>query len=1116
MSTQKSEQSLASVSDKASHTGLSSEDLAALLGDLNVAPDSMQAVLERLSSIINVQGDSNVTFGNDVINSVIAIGKDITIGAREKRRTTPVRELRKPVADFVGRSQLIDAIAGDLTGKGEGNSSGYIIRGMGGVGKTELALKVAQILSEHFPDAQLFLNLQLSDGTAQQPSELLKQYIRKFIEYDSDLPDGLHELSAAYRDCLAGKRALILLDNAHSKEQVFPLLPPAGCVLLVTTRETFAVPGVKTVSLESLKPEEARALLFSICHRIGDGLADQIGFLCGYLPLAIRAAGSLLYVEENLDPAEYARQLHDERTRLESLGSEGDGLEVEASFNLSYRRLSPESARVFRQLSVFPASFEELAETAICQDADHKSLNDLRKHSLVLYEGKTRRYRLHNLIRLFATKLITPEEQHQAALLHARHYAAIFHVHEQPDVAQHEEIDGDHAPLEVLEWDNLKAGHQWATSQFTSSPEDEEMARLCLKYALEARTHFRPLFPPREKIRLVESALSAARTLKRPKDEVLLLEYMAGAYASLHEHRRSVDARLGALKLCRSLEERELEGHLMLGLGIDYSELGNTSQAIEYLEQALPLFEQAENRVAVASVLRALGIAYVIVGENARAIELCEKSIEITNRLEDSFDKGRTVGELAHFFKAIEEYARALNLYEESLRIFRRIGSLHGEASTLGNIGILHTLTGEHDKALEFYDQALLMMRKIGDHLNQIVVLNNMGTLYARQDDYARSMMILHQALDISRQAGARRSEAEILDKLASGFYLQDKLPEAISCFEKALTLSESLDKQQISSFLERLSRYCNDAGDKHKALFYARQEAQQDPEKAEAHLRVAILLREQGEAHEAEKEAREAVRLDPGSGNSQILLFGLLAEAERVEEALGVARQAGEHLTSAADLNTIAGVLTEAGLFVEAERLYRQAIQREPEQPEAHHGLGVLLSAHMQKHADAIGEHREAIRSDPDNFKYHFFLSNALGGAGQWKESEEAIRVAIRLNPDFGPAYTLLGTALEVLGHDDSEIEQQYRQAIRLGGEIKVSHTIFWAEPWSGKVRWRRAPPSFGRPFDVSLIWQTHTIFWGAGSTIRNNMPGRKLNTARRSVATRTMRGRTTTSDSC
>src|SRR5262249_47891775 len=341
-----------------------------------------------------------------------------------------------------------------------GNSG---VSGVGGIGKTELSGVGANPPRGEYPHAPLFVAMLGTDEPPRAPADALAFFLRALPCPRSGAPRCLDDLTKLYLSVLSGKRALVLLDNAADREQARPLVPPQGCALLVTSRMAINLPGLVRVKLDQLDPEEARTLLRQIALRVTPETASRICDLCGYLPLAIRAAGSLLYVYPDLDPAEYAAQLLDERTRLESIGAEGVETGVEASFNLSYTRLKPETARVFRCLAVFRGSFDAAAEESVCEDAGHKRLSELVRRSLALYEEKTGRYRLHDLARLFAGSRLSEAEREEDGRRHAAHYRMVL-------AGAHDlylkDGDGVTRGLELFdrEWANIEAGQAWAAS----------------------------------------------------------------------------------------------------------------------------------------------------------------------------------------------------------------------------------------------------------------------------------------------------------------------------------------------------------------------------------------------------------------------------------------------------------------------------------------------------------------------------------------------------------------------------------------------------------------------------------------------------------------------------
>jgi hypothetical protein len=188
------------------------------------------------------------------------------------------------------------------------------------------------------------------------------------------------------------------MDNARDREQVEPLIPHAGCALLVTSRRHFTLPGMFDQNLDTLPRADAIKLLLNIAVRIG-GHADEIADACGDLPLALRIAASALKVSPNLTPADYARRLADAKQRLNHLK------EVDVALNMSYEMLSEDQRRLWRTLSVFPQTFDDEAAAAVWEmerDAAQDALGDLMKWSLVEFSVETKRYRLHDLARLFA------------------------------------------------------------------------------------------------------------------------------------------------------------------------------------------------------------------------------------------------------------------------------------------------------------------------------------------------------------------------------------------------------------------------------------------------------------------------------------------------------------------------------------------------------------------------------------------------------------------------------------------------------------------------------------------------------------------------------------------
>jgi len=263
-------------------------------------------------------------------------------------------QLRAPVGDFVGRTDEIDRLVSALSvATGDAAAIGGV-RGMGGIGKTELAYVVANRIAPAYPDAQFLVELRGASRNPLTPQQALQTVIRVF-EPEARLPDELGQLQALYRSLFTGRRALILADDAKDAAQVRPLLPPAGCTLLVTSRNHFSLPGMEAINLGTLPPAEAAVLLLDICSRIGDH-ATTLAKLCGYLALALRISASLL-ANSSRRVGHYLEQL--EAERLKYLNDPDDpAASVEVSLRLSYDALEPEAQRALCQLSLSPKGLD--------------------------------------------------------------------------------------------------------------------------------------------------------------------------------------------------------------------------------------------------------------------------------------------------------------------------------------------------------------------------------------------------------------------------------------------------------------------------------------------------------------------------------------------------------------------------------------------------------------------------------------------------------------------------------------------------------------------------------------------------------------------------------------
>jgi tetratricopeptide (TPR) repeat protein len=591
----------------------------------------------------------------------------------------PVPQITQPPADFTGREEEIAEILANFN-QGA-NITG--LRGMGGVGKTALALSLAERLKDRFPDGQIFLKLDGMSENPLSPAEALSKVIRAFRGFGERLPEDQDDLQGLYSSVLAGKHVLVLLDNAADGKQVEPLIPPKGCALLITSRKKFSLPGMpEPFFLDTLKPSDAQNFLLKICPRMGDN-SEELAELCGHLPLALRAAASLLAVKKDLNPSSYLEELRSERTRLKKIGKEGVELDVEASFNLSYIRLPAEMARVFRQLSVFPSDFDSQAEEFVCQDENHLNLSELVTLSLLeLLEAG--RYRMHDLARVFADSRLEADARELAQQRHAKHYQELLWKANGLFIQGGDSLSKGLIQFDT-DWVNIQKGQEWAKINAFKSP---EIAEICSNFALTG-TILGLRLPPLRNIGWLEAALVAVRKTKNQNAECAHMGNLGSAYADLSEQRKAIEYHEQALKISREIGYRQGEGSALGNLGLAYYYLGESRKAIEYYDQALTISREIRDRHGEGNHLGNLGLAYSNLGQSFKAIEYHEQALKISREIGDRWGEGAHLGNLGLAYSNLGQPLKAIEYHEQALKISREIGNKRGEGNSLDNLGLV-------------------------------------------------------------------------------------------------------------------------------------------------------------------------------------------------------------------------------------------------------------------------------------------------------------------------------------------------------------------------------------------------------------------------------------------
>ena len=669
-----------------------------------------------------------------------------------------LHQLPSPPADFTGRKdelkELLSAVkTGGVTISG--------LQGLGGVGKTALALKLAEQLKPDYPDAQFYLDLK---GVTQPltPRDAMAHVVRAGYP-TAQLPETAEELAPIFRSVLDGKRALLLMDNARDAEQVAPLIPPADCLLLVTSRKHFTLPGLVEKNLDKLSREDARDLLLRIAPRLNKEKpeqVDELARLCGYLPLALRAVASALHTSKNISLDDCVSNMADRRQRLKLT-------EANAALQSSYELLADGLQKKFRFLAVFPDTLDHAAAAAVWDipvESAPETLGELLSYSLVDFDETTKRYSLHDLVRLFAGQLLNDEERYPAQKRHAGHYLLVLTASDQLYLKGGKSLTQGLTLLDA-EWTNIQTGHDWVVAH---QQVDDAVAEWCWRYTHDGAYCLSLRLHPREYIRWLEPALAAAQQLKQRNWEGTALGNLGNAYEKLGEYRRAIVYQQKRVAIARSAGDHNAEAHGIANLGNAYFGLGDYSRAIEYIEQSIVIADQTKDRRLHGRLLANLGLLFYTMGKYDHAIERCARALAIIRELGDRLGESMILGYLGVTYEALGELRRAIEYQDQRLQIAREIGDRRGQGEALGNLGNAYDKLGELHTAITYYDQQLLIAREIEDRLGEATSFWNSATTFYQLGDRqaaiarAEAALKIFEAIEAPQASTVRNKLAEL------------------------------------------------------------------------------------------------------------------------------------------------------------------------------------------------------------------------------------------------------------------------------------------------------------------------------------------------------------------
>ncbi|HEY1626562.1 MAG TPA: tetratricopeptide repeat protein [Streptosporangiaceae bacterium] len=799
--------------------------------------------VDRLADALELGADVRAGFE-------AAARKDAPAGA-PSAAAAATRALPPDIRSFTGRAAELRHIVSRA--QEQEIAAIHVIGGMAGAGKTAFAVHVAHQLAAVFPDGQLFLQLygHTPDREPVSPADALRSLLLAIGVIASEIPSGIDHRAGLWRSRLAGKKLLLVLDDAVSSDQIRPLLPghPGSLVLITSRRRLTALDDVSAIELGALRAEESAELIIRLVGRSGlqpgDPAVSEIADRCGHLPLAVAMMARRLHYHPAWTAADLAADLIDainSQDRLRYLTAEN--LSVAAAFDRSYTDLSAVQQRLFRLLGLHPGvdcdAYSAAALTGTSLSSVRADLDVLCDHYL-LAESSHGRYRSHDLIREHARTLAAsdPPGEIAAALSRLLDYYAIC----------------------------LSTAARHATVR---SP---------------ARDAYRVLVPPQDvpDLRAREDAFAwldaerlnldaASRYAARHGYTDIALTLVAGMNGYLRTHGywdQALALNQVALDLARN-SGHKAEADLLTELGDLRFLMGDYSAAETDAQRAAEMYRGFGEEIGEANALDCLGVTRNALGDYPAATAAFESALALYQRLDDDLGEANVRCDLASLQFVSGNYEAAIANLICARELHGGLGNRNGEANALIQLGGVQYETGQYPDARVNLTQALALHRNLRTRNGEANALYYLGAVQAAQHDFAAAADSLGQALRIYRELGSKLGEAGTLTELGSVLYHSaGDIRVAAASLDQALRIYRELsDRYGQAEVLNVLGEIMLAAG---------------SPEEAFAWHKQALTVATEISAPLAEARALE------GAGNCQLRAGRAAEGTAQLRQALAI-----------------------------------------------------------------------------------------------------------------------------------------------------------------------------------------------------------------------------------
>ena len=682
--------------------------------------------------------------------------------------TLPVPHLLPPdIADFVGRETDLAEVQRAFAADGRAEPSPRIVAltGNGGIGKTTLAVRLAHQLAPDFPDGQLYATLHGEEAHPRDPADVLDTFLRILGVPGSRIPELADERAATYRDRLAGRRVLVVLDDAAAEDQVLPLLLSGGeAAAIVTSRVRLTqIPGAHHVDIGLLPAADSMEMLERVLGpdriRAEPSAAAMLVELCAGMPLALRIATARLAGRPHWTIMQLVSRLVDEHRRLDELTHHNVG--VRASMAVVHDRLGEGARRIFRRLGIIDAphfgKWVAVPLLGVDQDTAEdllESLVDMRLLDVERLSTGIRRYRFHDLVRLYAREQLAahePEPERTAALsrligswlglareAHRRIYGGDYTI-------IHSDAEAWPLPPSLLD-EELADPLAWYEAERTALPTvirhaaNAGLSDVCWDIAISAVALFETRAYLSDWRETHETALAAARYRGEDRGEAAML-YSLGALAVFQ---------------------------------------GQFALARDRLEQAQEMFDELADVHGSGLVQRHLGFIDRVQGDLSQALSRYDRALRALSETGDVIGRAHVLCSLAQIRIDMGEYEQAERLLGMAIEMARETGCRRVEAQALNRLGASLMESGDHPGAQEAFHSVVTLARDMGDLVGEAYALYGLGVLHLRSGGYSHADVLLGAARRIASDVGEHMLAGQVLLALGQMFWMTGRQAEAV------------------------------------------------------------------------------------------------------------------------------------------------------------------------------------------------------------------------------------------------------------------------------------------------------------------------------------------------